>query len=434
MSSQFALLKTRRFLPFFLTQFLGAFNDNVFKNALVTLLTFQAASWTSLSAGLIANLAAGLFMLPFFLFSATAGQLADKYDKAYLARLVKLLEIGIIVLGGVGFALHSLPWLMGALFFLGLHSTVFGPVKYAILPQALKPEELLGGNALIEAGTFASILLGTIMGGTLAALTGGTAWITGVSLLIATLGYVASRKIPASSPPAPHLKVNWNPLTETWRNTRLAYQNKLVFTAIVAISWFWMYGALFLAQFPAYARDVLKGGESVVTLLLAVFTIGIAAGSLVCEKLSNHKVEVRLVPWGALGLALLGLDFALGSPLVTESGPRDAWYVLTHPATARVLIDLVGLGFFGGIFCVPLYALMQSESAPELRARMIASNNIINALFMVAGALGAAALLEGGVSLPRLFLLAASLQLGCCVLLFATLPALVRKTRAGVRP
>jgi MFS family permease len=262
-SSQFALLKTRRFFPFFLTQFLGAFNDNCFKAGLTILLTFQAAAWTTMSAGLIANLAAGLFMLPFFLFSATAGQLADKYDKARIARFVKVLEIGIIALGGVGFALRSLTWLMAAVFFLGLHSTIFGPVKYAILPQALKPAELLGGNALIEAGTFASILLGTILGGTLAAMTGGTVWITVVSMAVAVLGYLSSRQIPSCTAPAPELKVNWNPVTETWRNVRLAYQNKMVFVAIAAISWFWMYGALFLAQFPAYARNVLGGSESV---------------------------------------------------------------------------------------------------------------------------------------------------------------------------
>lgn len=433
MSSQFALLKTRRFLPFFLTQFFGAFNDSSFKQSVIILLTFHAASWSAMSSGLIANLAAGLFMLPFFLFSATAGQLADKYDKARLARMVKLLEIGIILLGGVGFALHSLPWLLCAIFCLGLHSTMFGPVKYAILPQALQKEELLGGNALIEAGTFASILLGTIVGGALAALGGGTLWITAVSLLIAVLGYLASRQIPTSPPPAPDLKVNWNPLSETWRNTKLAFQNKLVFTAIVAISWFWLYGALFLAQFPAYARDVLKGSESVVTLLLAIFTVGIAAGSLACEKLSNHKVEIGLVPWGAAGLALFGLDFALGAPLVTTPGPHGVEYVLTHGATARVLLDLFGLGFFGGIFCVPLYAVMQSESAPELRARMVASNNIVNALFMVVGALGAGALLDAGMALPRLFLWAAVLHMSVCSVLFVLRPEFLLQSRKLVR-
>jgi MFS family permease len=425
-SSQFALLKTRRFFPFFLTQFLGAFNDNCFKAGLTILLTFQAAAWTTMSAGLIANLAAGLFMLLFFLFSATAGQLADKYDKARIARFVKVLEIGIIALGGVGFALHSLTWLMAAVFFLGLHSTIFGPVKYAILPQALKPAELLGGNALIEAGTFASILLGTILGGTLAAMTGGTVWITVVSMAVAVLGYLSSRQIPSCTAPAPELKVNWNPVTETWRNVRLAYQNKMVFVAIAAISWFWMYGALFLAQFPAYARNVLGGSESVVTLLLATFTIGIAAGSLACEKLSAHKVEIGLVPVGAIGLAIFGADFALGAPSPVPGALHNAWDILAHLTTWRTLADLLGLGFFGGIFCVPLYALMQQASEEHLRARMIACNNIINALYMVVGALGAAALLEGGMPLPTLFLLAAGLHVVVCSALFVLEPEFYR--------
>lgn len=428
MSSQFDLLKTRRFAPFFLTQFFGAGNDNIIKNAMVVLLTFHAAAWTTMSAGVLANLAAGLFILPFFLFSATAGQLADKYDKAKLARCVKVLEIGIVAIAGVGFALHSLAWLLAALFLLGLHSTVFGPVKYALLPQHLKPEELLGGNALVEAGTFAAILLGTIAGGLLAAIpTGGTVWITGVGLLVAVVGYLASRQIPAGPPPVPDLKINWNPLSETWRNIQMARGNKPVFLAIIAISWFWLYGALFLAQFPAYAQTVLGGSESVVTLLLTVFTVGIAAGSLMCEKLSKHKVEVGLVPLGAWGLAVFGLDFAFGSPANASVTGQGALAVLQHGSTWRVLVDLFGLGLFGGFYCVPLYALMQQQSEESHRARMVASNNIINALFMVAGNLGAAAILGHGASIPQLFIGAGVLHILVCAWIFWSAPSFVSR-------
>jgi MFS family permease len=405
--SQFYLLSTRRFLPFFVTQFLGAFNDNVFKNALVVLLTFQAASWTTLSPGVLANLAAGIFILPFFLFSATAGQVADKYDKALLARGVKLLEITIMVIAGAGFALHSLTVLLVALFLLGLHSTIFGPVKYALLPQHLKEDELLGGNALVEAGTFVSILLGTLLGSLLAAQPGGEAWITGMALLIAVLGYVASHQIPAAPAPAPELVISPNPLTETWRNIGFARQNRRVFLAILGISWFWLYGALFLAQFPAYAKTVLGGEEGAVTLLLATFTLGIGTGSLLCEKLSKHQIDTRLVPFGAVGMTVFGLDFALGSPSGMATTALPVSVLLQDWHVWRLLADLLLLGGFGGLYCVPLYALMQQQSSPEVRARIIASNNIMNALFMVVGAGGAAALLGAGASIPQLFGLAA---------------------------
>ena len=407
MSSQFALLKTRRFGPFFATQFLGAFNDNLFKNALVVLLTFQAAQWTSLGVGLLANLAAGIFILPFFLFSATAGQLADKYDKARLARLVKLLEIGIVLVAGAGFALRSLELLFASLFLLGLHSTLFGPVKYAILPQHLHQDELVGGNALIEAGTFVAILIGTLIGGLLAGTAGGTLWITAGCLLVAVLGYLASRGIPAAPAPEPGLTVNLNPLSETWRNIGFARKNRTVFLAILGISWFWLYGALLLAQFPAYAKDVLGGSESSVTLLLAVFTFGIGIGSLLCERLSGKQVEIGLVPLGSIGLTLFGLDLAFASPASAAGAALPIGALLQQPHMLHVLFDLFALGLFGGFFIVPLYALMQLRSDPAHRARIIAANNIMNALFMVVGAGAAAALLSSGLSIPTQLAVAA---------------------------
>ena len=292
MSGQFGLLKEKRFAPFFVTQFLGAFNDNLFKNALVVLLTFQAAQWTTLKPELLANLAAGVFILPFFLFSATAGQLADKYDKAMLARLVKVLEMAIMAIAAAGFFIHSLPLLMGALFLLGCHSTLFGPVKYAIMPQHLHADELVGGNALIEAGTFVAILIGTLAGGLLAGSVAHPAWIAAGGFVVAVAGYVSSRRIPAAPPPVPDLAISLNPFSETWRNIAFARQNRTVFLSILGISWFWLYGALFLAQFPAYAKNVLGGSEAVVTLLLAIFTVGIGIGSMLCELLSRRAVEI----------------------------------------------------------------------------------------------------------------------------------------------
>lgn len=407
MSTQTHLLRTRRFLPLFLTQFLGAFNDNTFKNALVVLLTFQAAHWTTLAPGLLANLAAGLFILPFFLFSATAGQLADKYDKARLARLVKLLEMAIMVIAWIGFVRESLAWLLVALALLGVHSSLFGPVKYALLPQHLKPDELLGGNALVEAGTFVAILLGTLAGGLLAG-SGHPEVIALAGLVVASFGYLASRSIPAAPAPAPGLRVEANLLASTWRTLDQAREVRSVFLSILGISWFWLFGALFLAQFPAYAKEVLGGGTSVVTLLLATFTIGVGAGSMACERLSGTRVELGLVPFGSLGLSLFALDLALASPAAVPSGaPLGLAVLLGDFQTWRILIDLALVGLFGGFFIVPLYALVQLRSPVERRARIIAANNIMNALFMVVGALAAAGVLAAGWRIPSLFLAAA---------------------------
>lgn len=403
------LLRQRRFLPLFITQFLGAMNDNVLKNAMIVLLTFQAAGWTTLAPGILANLAAGIFILPFFLFSATAGQLADKVDKARLARLVKLFEIFIVGVAGIGFAWQSLVILMASLFLLGLHSTVFGPIKYAILPQHLKPDELIGGNALVEAGTFVAILAGTLLGGLLAAVPGATRWITLVGLFIAVLGLLAARAIPRAVPPAPALSINRNIFAETVHILRLARENRPVFGAISGISWFWLVGAIFLAQIPAYAKTMLGGDASSVTLLLVAFIVGIGAGSMLCERLMRHDAagSLRLVLPGGLGISVFALDFAT-QHFAPGSAPADALTVLAMPGIPRVLLDLTLLGLCGGLFTVPLYTRLQQASDPAQRARMIAANNIMNALFMVAGSLGAAALLAAGGSLPVLFALLAA--------------------------
>jgi 1-acyl-sn-glycerol-3-phosphate acyltransferase len=422
MSTQSGLLGARRFAPLFVTQFLGALNDNVLKNAMVVLLTFQAASWTTIKPELLANLAAGIFILPFFLFSATAGQLADKYDKSRLAQLVKLLEIGIVIIAGIGLALHSIALLFVSLFLLGLHSTLFGPVKYAILPQHLKSEELVGGNALIEAGTFIAILVGTLLGGLLAGSGAGTEWITGAGLAIAVAGYIASRSIPAAAPPAPNLVISANPLTETWRNINFARENQTVFLSIMGISWFWLFGAMFLAQFPAYTKNILGGSETAVTLLLAIFTFGIGVGSLLCEKLSAKRVELGLVPLGSIGMTIFALDLAFASPAAPSPLPLGALALLEFGATWRVLADLVLLGIFGGLFIVPLYALVQQRSNPEHGARIIAANNIMNALFMVVGALCAAGMLAAGLTIPMLFAVAAICNAAVALFIYGLVP------------
>jgi 1-acyl-sn-glycerol-3-phosphate acyltransferase len=329
--------------------------------------------------------------------------------------------VAIVLIAGVGFFVQSLNVLFLSLFLMGLQSTLFGPVKYAILPQHLKREELVGGNALIEAGTFVAILLGTLLGGLLAASAAATVWITAVGLVVAVGGYVASRSIPVAVPPAPTLVINPNPLTETWRNIGFARENRAVFHSIMGISWFWLFGALFLAQFPAYTKDVLGGSETAVTLLLATFTLGIGVGSLLCEKLSAKRVELGLVPLGSIGLTVFALDLAFASPAMPAAG-LGALGLMQLASTWRVLADLLLIGVFGGFFIVPLYALVQQRSNPEHCARVIAANNILNALFMVVGSLAAAGMLAAGLSIPTLFAVAAVCNAAVALFIYGLVP------------
>jgi 1-acyl-sn-glycerol-3-phosphate acyltransferase len=421
--NQFELLGTRRFLPFFVTQFLGALNDNLFKNAMVLLLTFQAAQSSTLSTGVLVNLAAGIFILPFFLFSATAGQLADKYERSRLIRLVKLFEIAIALVGTVGFVLGHVTLLFAALLMLGIHSTVFGPVKYAILPQHLRERELVGGNALVESGTFVAILFGTILAGVLMGRSdGGRIVVSVFTVVIAVAGYLASRGIPIAQPADPGLKINWNPFSETWHTIQFTRGNRAVFLSILGISWYWFLGALMLAQFPGYAKDHLGGNESVVTLLLAMFAIGVALGSLLCEWLSDHKIEIGLVPFGSIGLSLAILDLFFASPAAGTLPHADAWGYAIEPGSARVLIDLILIGMFGGLYSVPLYALIQSRSEPSHRSRIIAANNIQNALFMVLAALFGIGMVAAGASIPQMFLAAAFLNAAVALYIYLLVP------------
>jgi 1-acyl-sn-glycerol-3-phosphate acyltransferase len=402
-SNQFALLAQRRFAPFFWVQFFGAGNDNVFKFAFTVLVTYQLqVAWLPASmAGLVIG---ALFILPFLLFSATSGQLADKYPKEVLIRFVKSLEIGIMLLAGWGFVQQNVPVLLGCVFLMGLHSTLFGPVKFAYLPQHLNERELTGGNGMVEMGTFVAILLGQVAGGLLIALPGvGPSYVAGACLGLAVLGRVLAQAVPVSPATDPALRINWNPFTETWRNLKLAHGNLVVFRSLLGISWMWFFGAVFLSMFPSFARDVLHGDEQVASLLLVVFSIGIGIGALLCEMLSHRHVEIGLVPMGAIGMSVFSIDLYFASRGLPPSGTLSLGAFVGQAANWRVLADLALLSLFAGIYSVPMYALIQMRSQPTHRARIIAANNILNALFMIASSVLAGALLSAGLSIPQLF-------------------------------
>lgn len=401
MSSQFTLLRRQRLLPLFLTQFLGAFNDNVMKNAMVLLIAFRGTELSDLNPGILVNACAGLFILPFFLLSASAGQLADKYEKSRLIRQVKLLEIAIATIATIGFWQLSLPCLLLALFLMGTHSALFGPLKYAILPQHLAADELIGGNALIESSTFLAILLGTIAGGLLIGLAS-PLWAGLGCIVIALLGYVASCAIPRADAADPALALNPNPFSETARNVAAARREPALFVIMCAISWFWFYGAMFLSQVPAYTRS-LNGSEAIATLFLAVFSLGIGIGSLLCERLSRGRIELALVPLGMLGLSLFAIDLYFASAHVSATeGLSD---FLADVRNWRILTDLLLIGLAGGVYCVPLYALLQQRARASHRSRSIAAANILNAFFMVLAALLAMLLLGQGLNATELFLI-----------------------------
>jgi 1-acyl-sn-glycerol-3-phosphate acyltransferase len=421
--SQFQLLRERRFAPFFWTQFLGAGNDNVYKNALVIFVAFQAAALTAFSSNDLVNIAAAVFIAPFMLFSATAGQLADKFEKSRLIRLIKIFEIAIMVVGAIGFYRRDLVLLFVALGLMGVHSTLFGPVKYAILPQHLRNDELVGGNGLVEMGTFVAILLGGIVGGLVIAIKpDGPLFAGAVTIAIAIAGYLVSRGIPETPAVAPALRINWNPVTETWRNLRFAHGNRVVWLSMLGISWFWFYGATYLTQFANFTKDVLGGDEHVATLLLALFSIGIGVGSLMCERLSGHKVEIGLVPFGSIGLSVFAIDLYLASRNLAPQGLAGIGSFFAVSAHWRVIADLVLIGMFGGFYIVPLYALIQERSDAAFRSRIIAANNILNAIFMVASAGIALALLKAGLSIPQLLLVTGLLNAIVAIYIYTLVP------------
>ena len=427
-SSQFALLTQRRFAPFFGAQFLGAFNDNLFKTALVTAITFDAASWTDLNVGLLNNLIAGLFILPFVLASATAGQIADKTDKAFLMRAVKLMEIAIMVIAAFGWAMHNLWLLVAAVVGMGLHSTIFGPVKHSYLPQHLSKQELIGGNGMVQMGTFVGILTGQLLGAAAMALGGtGVTVIVVATIAVALLGLVLTLLVPSSPPAAPDLVISRNVFAESIRNLRFSASNRDVFIAMLANSWFWFFGAMILAQFPVYARDILHGAPEVFAVLLTAFSIGIGAGSLMCERLSGGRLHLGLVPIGALGLSLFGIDLYFAS---TQAMPAQVTAAsLLVGEQFRILLDCFLLGAFGGIYVVPLFALIQTRSEPSHLSRTIGGMNILNALFMVVAALIAMVLLSIGLSVPGIFLFTAVANFALLILLCVVQPEYLREAR-----
>jgi 1-acyl-sn-glycerol-3-phosphate acyltransferase len=402
--NQFTLLTQRRFAPFFWTQFLGAANDNLFKFALTVLVTYHLQmQWLPPAlAGLVIG---ALFILPFLLFSATSGQLADKYDKTRLIRAVKTLEIVIMALAAAGFVLQQVPLLLACVFLMGLHSTLFGPVKYAYLPQHLDERELTGGNGMVEMGTFVAILLGNVAGGLLIALPESGAMFTGAACIaVAVLGRVTAQAVPNTPATDPQLAINWNPLTETLRNLKLAHGNLVVFRSLLGISWMWFIGAVFLANFPAFAKDVLHGDEHVASLLLVVFSVGIGIGSLLCEVLSRRQVEIGLVPLGAIGMSVFAIDLYFASHALPPAAALTVGAFIAEPAHWRVMTDLALLALSAGIYSVPMYALIQLRCPATHRARVIAANNILNALFMIASSLAAGAMLAAGFTIAQIFL------------------------------
>ena len=420
--NQFALLKQRRFAPFFWTQFLGAGNDNLFKFAFTVMVTYQIqVSWLQPKmAGLVIG---ALFILPFLLFSATSGQLTDKYDKTRVIRFVKWLEIAIMLLAGWGFWSVSVPVLLACVFLMGLHSTLFGPVKFAYLPQHLNERELTGGNGMVEMGTFVAILLGQVAGGLLVAIPEvGRHYVAFGCVGVALIGRIVAQSIPASPSTDPGLRINWNPVTETWRNLMLARQNIVVFRSLLGISWMWFFGAVFLSQFPSFAKEVLHGDEQVASLLLVVFSIGIGTGSLLCEGLSKRHVEIGLVPLGAIGMSVFAVDLYFASRGLPASVSLGVRAFVAQPAHWRVMADLALLSLFAGLYSVPMYALIQLRSQPSHRARIIAANNILNALFMIVSSIGVGALLAANFTIPQVFLITGLLNAVVAFYIFMLVP------------
>lgn len=420
--SQFALLGHRRFAPFFWTQALAAFNDSAFRNAMVMLAAFQMGL-SDHDVSLYTNLAPALFILPFFLFSATAGQLAEKFEKARIIRYVKLFEIAAMVMAAYGFIGHHLMLLLIVLFMMGVHSTVFGPIKYAILPQALTTSELVGGNGLVEMGTQMAILIGMVAGNALMLIAGvGPHLSAALTIGIAVIGYVIARFIPPAPATAPDLPFNWNPFTETAQVLRITHADRAIFNAVLGISWFWFFGTVLVAQLPLYTRDSLGGDGSVNTLVLTLFSIGTGVGALMCEKMSGRRVEIGLVPLGAFGLTVFGIDLFLARPGAAAEKGLD-WLAFLHAAGSwRIVMDLTLIGVFAGFYVVPLFAFVQSRAPRDKLSRVIAGNNILNALLIVVASCFGLTLDMLGFHAPQIFLVAALLNVVVAAYIFTLVP------------
>ena len=424
MASQFSLFRSRRFTPMFFTQFLGAFNDNFFKQALLLLLTYSAAAKLGSSVSLLNNLAAMLFILPFFLFSALAGQLADKYEKSRLTWYIKVLEVVIMVLATFGLIFEIYWLLFVALFLLGAQSTFFGPIKYAYLPQAMHQDELVGANALFQTGTSLSILMGMMVAGLFIQMDNHLYWVSAMALLIASLGLLASKFIPSMPAVQPNMKIDWNIWRTSMDTIKYLYSLPLLFFIIIGNSWFWFYGATFLTQTPEFSKVILNGNESVVIFLLTLFSVGVAIGSLLCKTLTKNQVSFRLLPFGVAGLSLFAIDlyFSLSGLNIDSNTLLGISELSSVSGSWRVFADLFLLGFSGGIYIVPLYAAMQAYSPVTHGARVIGANNIFNAIFMVTSAIFSIVILNLlQLSLPQLFLVTGLLNIMFGIFLYSKL-------------
>lgn len=424
MASQFSLFRSRRFTPMFFTQFLGAFNDNFFKQALLLLLTYSAAAKLGSSVSLLNNLAAMLFILPFFLFSALAGQLADKYEKSWLTWYIKVLEVVIMVLATFGLIFEIYWLLFVALFLLGAQSTFFGPIKYAYLPQAMHQDELVGANALFQTGTSLSILMGMMVAGLFIQMDNHLYWVSAMALLIASLGLLASKFIPSMPAVQPNMKIDWNIWRTSMDTIKYLYSLPLLFFIIIGNSWFWFYGATFLTQTPEFSKVILNGNESVVIFLLTLFSVGVAIGSLLCKTLTKNQVSFRLLPFGIAGLSLFAIDlyFSLSGLNIESNTLLGISELSSVSGSWRVFADLFLLGFSGGIYIVPLYAAMQAYSPVTHGARVIGANNIFNAIFMVTSAIFSIVILNLlQLSLPQLFLVTGLLNIMFGIFLYSKL-------------
>ena len=417
-----ALLTSRRYGPLFWTQLSNAFNDNFFKNALAILITFRAVRVGGLAPEQMVAATSALIMLPFFLFSSIGGQLAETMDKARLMRRIKLAEIGIMSVGAVGLVTEHVPLMLFVVFAMGTHSALFGPAKYSILPQLLTEAELVTGNALVESGTYVGVLLGTICGGLLINVDGGATIVATACVAIACAGFVVSTFIPSVSAANTGGRVALNPIPATWQMLRLVYQDRTLWLSSLAISWFWAYGVVLLSLFGPWAKNVLHGDEGLATMFLALFSLGIGLGSLLCERLSRHRLELGLVPLGSIGMTWFTFDlFLVGEPWAAGNHPLDVFAFLATFTGWRVTLDLLLLAVFGGLFSVPLYTLLQVGAAANDRSSVIAGNNVLNALLMVGGAV-AVGVGEAFLSLPQVFAVAAVCNGLVALYVYRTLP------------
>lgn len=424
--NQFKLLGKQRFLPFFLTQSLGALNDNIYKNALLITIAFSGVDAIRSNAGILANVASILFILPFFLFSPIFGQLADKFEKSRSIRLIKISEIIIIVIAILALQTANIYFLMAILFLLGIQSAAFGPIKYSILPQHLDRSELTGGNGLVETGTFLAILLGTLLGGVLIAQSLDYPYALPLVLTaVAVAGFLSSLRIPKSPAPSPNLKINWNPITQIYKTIGYVRQQKSVLQSVIGVSWFWFYGSVLLTQLPNYTRTTLGGDESVTTIVLMAFSIGVGAGSMFCNKLSSGRIEPGLVPIGAFGLSLFTLHLYFGNQNSGLTSTMAAAEFVTELGGLRILFDISMIGFFGGIYVVPLYSIIQNRADPSRLSRIISGSNILDALFIVLSGVFAIGLISLDLTVPEIFLTISIVNILVALYIFKQVPEFI---------